>query len=348
MSVMKAIRFMRPEEIEYSEIPKPVPKDDEILAEIAYAGFCATDIELLTGEMVHIKNGNTKYPIIPGHEWSGTVVEVGKNVRDFRVGDRVTSDVSLGCGECDECRKGHYNLCPNREVIGSYRNRQGVFAQYVAVPQRHAYKIPDGLSLEEAALAEPAATAAYAVAKARIPAGAQVLVIGDGPIGQLAAQLANIQGASRVILAGSWDEKLAVAKECGVAETINYHREDVAARARELTDGGPEIVIETSGSNSALTSAVQALKPTGRIVAVSWYNGAMVDVPMNTLIVKDAELIGSLASPNSFIPVLRYMAEGKLKVKPLITHVRPLEELEDVVKMVRAKKEMRIKILLKP
>lgn len=100
-----------------------------MLAKIAYAGFCATDIELLTGEMVHIKNGNTKYPIIPGHEWSGTIVEVGKNVRDFKVGDRITSDVSLGCGECDECRKGHYNLCPNREVIGSYKNRQGVFAR---------------------------------------------------------------------------------------------------------------------------------------------------------------------------------------------------------------------------
>lgn len=348
MSEMKAIRFMRPEEIEYSEIPRPVPKDDEILAEISYAGFCATDIELLTGEMVHIKNGNTKYPIIPGHEWSGTVVEVGRNVRGFQVGDRVTSDVSLGCGECDECRKGHYNLCPNREVIGSYRNRQGVFAQYVAVPQRHAYKIPEGLSLEEAALAEPAATAMYAVTKARIPAGAEVLVIGDGPIGQLAAQLANIAGASKVIVAGSWDEKLAIAKECGIAETINYHKEDVAQRTKELTDGGPEIIIETSGSNSALNSAVQALKPTGRIVAVSWYNGAMVDVPMNALIVKDAELIGSLASPNSFGPVLRYMAEGKLKVKPLITHCRPLEELPQVVDMVRAKKEMRIKILLKP
>lgn len=345
---MKAIRFMKPEVIEYSDIPTPSPKRGEILAKIACAGFCATDIELLTGEMVHIKNGNTTYPIIPGHEWSGTVVQVGEDVRELRVGDRITSDVSLGCGECDECRKGHYNLCPNREVVGSYRNRQGVFAQYVAVPQRHVYKIPDGLSMEEAALAEPAATAMYAVSKARIPAGAEVLVIGDGPIGQLAAQLAGIAGASKVIMAGSWDEKLAIAKSCGIAETINYHKEDTVQRARELTDGGPEIVIETSGNNAALNNAVQALKPTGRIVAVSWYNGVDVAVAMNTLIVKDAELIGSLASPNSFTPVLRYMAEGKLKVKPLITHIRSLEELEDMVKMIRDKKEMRIKILLKP
>ena len=114
---MKAIRFMDPGVIEYSEIPQPEIRDDEVLAQIAYAGFCATDIELLTGEMIHIKNGNTKYPIIPGHEWSGTVVAVGKNVRDFKAGDQVTSYVSLGCGECENCRQGHYNLCPNREVV---------------------------------------------------------------------------------------------------------------------------------------------------------------------------------------------------------------------------------------
>ena len=345
---MKAIRFMAPETIEYGEVPQPIAKDDEVLAEIAYAGFCATDIELLTGEMIHIKNGNTTYPLIPGHEWSGTVVAVGKNVRDFKIGDKVTSDVSLGCGTCDNCRKGHYNLCPNREVVGSFRNRQGVFAQYIAAPERHLYKIPASLSLEEAALAEPAATAMYAIEKARIPAGAQVLVIGDGPIGQLAAQLANLSGASRVILAGSWDSKLAVAKDCGIAHTINYHNEDIVTRSQELTDGGPEIIIETSGSNAALDMAVRALKPTGRIVAVSWYSGAKVEVAMNTLIVKDGELIGSLASPNAFAPVLRYMAEGKLNVKPLITHVKALNEVEDVVKMVRAKKEMRIKVLLKP
>ena len=127
---MKAIRFMEPEVIEYSGVATPEPKDNEVLAQIAYAGFCATDIELLTGDMIHIKNGFTKYPIIPGHEWSGTIVAVGRDVRDLKVGDRITSDVSLGCGECDECRKGHYNLCPNREVVGSYRNRQGVFAEY--------------------------------------------------------------------------------------------------------------------------------------------------------------------------------------------------------------------------
>lgn len=346
---MKAIRFMAPEQIERSDIPMPECAPGEVVAKIAYAGFCATDIELLTGEMVHIKNGNTTYPLVPGHEWSGTIVKAGEDVRDFQVGDRVTSDVSLGCGECDYCRRGHYNLCPNRQVVGSYRNKQGVFAEYIAVPQRHLYKIPEGVTLEEAALAEPAGTAQYAVRRANIPAGARVLVIGDGPIGQLAAQLANLQGASSVVMAGSWDEKLEIAKSCGIAHTINYHREDVALRARELTGGeGPGIVLETSGNNAALAQAIAALKPGGRIVAVSWYKGDTVATGMNALIAKDAELIGTLASPNCFGPVLEYMASGKLKVKPLVTHVKPLAELPAVVDMIRAKKEMRIKVLLQP
>lgn len=346
---MKAARFMGVEQIEIGEIPAPTPKDDEILAKIAYAGYCGTDMDLLDGSMVHIRNGFTKYPLVPGHEWSGTVVAVGKNVRRFAVGDRVTADVSLGCGCCDYCHHGRYNLCPDREVIGSYRNRQGAFAEYIAVPERHTYRIPDGVSMEEAALAEPAATAAYAVRRSNIQMGDRVLVIGDGPIGQLAAQLAGIEGAAQVIVAGSWDEKLSIARQCGASATINYHKSDVAAEAIAMTDGaGPDVIIESSGNQTALAQAVKALKPGGTLSLISWYHDSEIPLPVNAMITKDCTVVCSLASPNSFLPVLKYMAAGKLKARPLITHIRPLEELEDVVGLIRAKKEMRIKILLKP
>jgi len=346
---MKAARFMAVEEIEIGEIPAPTPKDDEVLAKIAYAGYCGTDMDLLDGSMVHIRNGNTKYPLVPGHEWSGTVVAVGKNVHRFAVGDRITADVSLGCGCCDYCHHGRYNLCPDREVIGSYRNRQGAFAEYIAVPERHTYKIPENVSLEEAALAEPAATAAYAVRRSNIQMGDRVLVIGDGPIGQLAAQLAWIEGAAQVIVAGSWDEKLAIAKQCGATDTINYHTTDVAAKAIALTGGaGPNVIIESSGNQKALAQAIQALKPGGTLSLISWYQDTQVPLPVNGMIAKDCTVVCSLASPNSFLPVLEYMSAGRLNVKPLITHVKPLEELQEVVNLIRAKKEMRIKILLKP
>ena len=346
---MKAARFIDVEKIEISEVPKPRLKDNEVLAKVEYAGFCGTDIDLLTGTMVHIKNGFTTYPLIPGHEWSGVIVETGCAVSKFQIGDRVTSDVSLGCGECEYCRQGRYNLCPDREVIGSYRNRQGVFAEYIAVPQRHLYKIPDNVSLKEAALAEPAATAAYAVKRGRIQMGDTVLVIGDGPIGQLAAQIAKMNGASRVIMAGSWDEKLAIAQACGTDSVINYHREDIVDTVKALTGGdGPEVIIESSGNQTAFNQAVQALKPGGKIVLISWYSDVEIAAQMNNAIAKDCDLVGALASPNSFAQVLTYMAEGRLQVGPLITHVEPLEHLEGVIKMIREKKEMRIKVLLQP
>ena len=346
---MKAVCFTAPEKIEIRDVPMPEIGPSDILAKVAYAGFCGTDLDLLTGEMIHIKNGFTTYPLIPGHEWSGVVEKVGAEVRDFKPGDKVTSDVSLGCGECHYCRCGRYNLCPNRMVIGSYRNKQGVMAEYISVPQRHLYKVPDTVSLKAAALVEPAGTGAYAIKRAGITMGDTVMVIGDGPIGQLAAQLALINGAARVLMAGSWDQKLQVAKDSGVSEVINYHRQDVVEVAKSLTGGlGPDIIIETSGNNTALNSSILMLKPGGNIVMVSWYNGLEIPVQMNNAIARDCNLIGTLASPNTFSAVLDYMAAGRLNIEPLITHVEPLENISHVVNMVRAKKEYRIKVLFQP
>ncbi|GHV57698.1 galactitol-1-phosphate 5-dehydrogenase [Deltaproteobacteria bacterium] len=345
---MKAVQFTAPEQIMIAEVPIPEIADNEVLAKVAFAGFCATDIDLLTGNMVHIKNGFTTYPLIPGHEWSGVIEKVGKNVLDFKVGDRVTSDVSLGCGECEMCRLGRYNLCPNRFVIGTYRNRQGVFAEYVAAPQRHLYKIPDALSLEEAALAEPAATAAYAVKRAGIKMADSVMVIGDGPIGQLAAQLARLNGAAKIIVVGSWDEKLKIALECGANVTLNYHRDEVVSGALEATNGrGPDVIIESSGNKIAPNLAIKALRPGGTIVFISWYPDVEVPVQMNNAIAKDCNIVGALASPNCFSQVLTYMARGLLKTAPLITHIEPIEKIAEIITMIRAKKSYRNKILFK-
>ena len=346
---MKVVHFEKPEVIKIAAVPEPVMKPDEVMCRVSYAGICGTDMDLLTGNMIHIKTGNTKYPIIPGHEWSGTIVKVGDQVKNFKVGDRVTADVSLGCGKCEFCRKGKYNLCPDREVIGSYKNRQGAYAEYICAPERHLYRIPGTVSDEEAAMVEPAGTAAYAVRRANIPMGSSVLVIGDGPIGQCAAQLARLAGAAKVIVAGSWDQKLQIALDTGASAVINYHNEDIAEKAIELTGGkGPDIVIESSGNDKAFQSAIKAVRPTGRVVLISWYGDDYVPAPLNGMIVKDLDIVCCLASPNTFDAVLNYMGEGKLNVKPLITHVEPLEKVEDMIRMIREKKECRIKILLKP
>ncbi|MBS3969409.1 MAG: alcohol dehydrogenase catalytic domain-containing protein [Clostridia bacterium] len=346
---MKAIQFIEPWSVKCVDVSLPEINQDEVLIKVKAVGVCGTDLELLSGDMPHIKNGFTKYPLIPGHEWAGEIVEVGNSVKSFNIGDRVTGDVSIGCGCCYICRTGRYNLCPNRVVVGSYRNKDGAYAEYLKMPERHLYKLPDNISYEEGALVEPAATSAYAVMKARIGLGEKVLVIGDGPIGQLAVQCAKIAGATKVINVGSWDEKLEVAKQLGADAALNYKKDDMVAAALELTNGeGVDTVIETSGNKIAFNQSIKSIRPGGKIALLSFYSETEISAAINNFIIKDAEMIGILASPNAFKPTLALMETGRINVKPLITHKFPLHQAEEALEMVRSKKECKIKVLLIP
>ncbi|NMA14439.1 MAG: galactitol-1-phosphate 5-dehydrogenase [Clostridia bacterium] len=346
---MKAVRILEPEIIEYSDVPKPQINDSEALIRVKAVGICGSDLELLSGDMPHIKNGFTTYPLIPGHEWAGQIEEIGKGVQGFSVGDRVTGDVSLGCGNCHMCKIGRYNLCPNRVVVGSYRNKDGAFAEYIKMPYKNLYKLSENISYEEAALTEPAATAAYGIMRAKIGFGDTVLVIGDGPIGQLAMQCAKISGASKVIAVGSWDKKLEIARQLAADVVVNYKKDDVVEKVLENTDyEGADVILETSGNMIAFNQSIKAVKPGGKIVLYSFYNSVEFPVSINNFIVKDADLIGILASPNASKPVLSLMESGRINVKPLITHRYPMEKISEAIAMIKEKKECRIKVLLTP
>lgn len=347
---MKAVRFIGPGKLEYGEVPTPEISDTEVLVRIKAVGICATDLELLSGDMPYIKKGITKYPLIPGHEWSGQIEKVGKNVPDeFKPGDRITGDVSIGCGSCFMCKTGRFNLCPNRVVVGSYRNKDGAFAEYIKMPYRHIYKIPDSISYEEAALIEPSATAAYGVIRSKIGYGDSVLVIGDGPIGQMVVQCAKASGASKVYAVGSWDEKLKVALQNGADAALNYKRDDVAGKAMELTGGaGVDVVVESSGNTAAFNQAVRSVRPGGKLVLLSIYGKTDFPAEIDNIITKDADVICVLASCNSFKPTIAMMESGRLNVKPLITHRFPLEKAGEALQMIKDKKECRIKVLLIP
>ncbi|GAA0181273.1 galactitol-1-phosphate 5-dehydrogenase [Clostridium sediminicola] len=346
---MKAMRFLEPNKFSYDEVPTPEIKDDEILARVKAVGICGSDLELLEGEMPHQKNGFTTFPLIPGHEWSGEVVKVGKDVIGFEVGDRVVGDVSLGCGKCDYCREGKFNLCPNRVVTGSYRNKDGAYAEYINIPSRHAYKIPENLSYDEAALIEPTATSYYGVKRGRVTFGETVLCIGDGPIGLMAAQCSKAAGASRVLVVGSWNEKLEIAKELGADDVFNYHDGSISEWVKSVTDGkGVDVVIESSGSSSTVDESLLSLKPGGRIVLLSLYWNYSFETRINDIILKDCDVIGVLASRNTFRPTLAMMGNGTIKAKPLITHHHKLEDFGDALKIIKERKEMRLKMLLHP
>ena len=344
---MKAIQFTGPYEVQLNDVPMPIMEDHEVLVRVKYVGICGTDIELYTGEMNYIKRGLTKYPLIPGHEWAGEVVKVGKDTKNIQVGDRVTGDVSLGCGNCDMCKSGRFNLCPDRQVVGSYKNRDGGFAEYIRIPYKNIYKIPDNISFQEAALVEGVATAGYAVLKARVNYGDTVLIIGDGPIALLSMQCAFANGASKAYVIGSWSEKLEIALEMGANAAFSYKTPNVLNEIYKLNGNkGVDVVIECSGNTAAVNQSIEAVAPGGRIVLLSWYNPQEFVTSVNMIVAKDIELIGSLASPNTCAPSLALMESGRIDVKPLITQVYPIEKTEDAIKMIMDKKEFRLKVLL--
>ena len=346
---MKALRFTEPNKFSYDEVQTPKIKEDEVLIKIKRVGICGSDLDLLSGDMPHIKNGFTTYPLIPGHEWSGQIVEIGSKVKEFQVGDRVVGDVSIGCGSCDHCREGKFNLCPNRVVTGSYRNKDGAYAEYMTMPYRHVYKIPDNISYDEAALIEPAATSYYGVQRGRISFGETVLVIGDGPIGLTSLQCAKAAGASKVLLVGSWDEKLNIGKELGASDIFNYHNGSISSWVKSITGGmGVDVVIESSGSASTVDECLLSLKPGGRIVLLSLYSKYSFETRINDIIIKDCDVIGVLASRNTFRPTLAMMSNGTIKAKPLITHHFKLEEFSKALQIITDRKECRIKMLLEP
>lgn len=345
---MKALKILEPNKMQIAEEALPeLQSEDEVLVEVYYSGICRSDIELLHGTHPHLVNKNAFYPIIPGHEWSGVVCKAGNNVTEFKVGDSVVGDVSLGCGSCEMCKTGRFNLCPSREVIGSYRNRQGSFAQYIRTHKRSLYKVPEGLSLAQAATVEPAATAAYTVKKSKVKYGDKVLVMGDGPIGLFAVQAAKAFGASMVVLIGSWPEKIDIALDNGADYGFSYRTGDAEEKVTEVMLGELfDVVIETSGNNASINQAIKLVKPSGVVGMVSFYSGG-IDVNMNDVITKDAELQGVLASPNMFAPTLAIMKNGTINADALITHVINFDEIEKAFEIAQSRSEMSVKIVVK-
>lgn len=346
---MKAARIFGEKDIRYVEKEKPAIGPEELLVEVKAVGVCGSDVELYEGDHPYLERGLTTLPITPGHEWSGKIVETGEGVEDFSPGDRVTGDVTLACGDCEYCMNGRYNLCPNRIVVGSYRNKEGAFADYIKMPQRHLYKIPDGVSYREAALTEPAATCVYGVKRTDIEFGNSVLVVGDGTIGQFALQSAAAGGAGKVIMSGSYDQKLGVAADLYDAETINRHKHDVVDRVKELTDGkGVDVVLEASGNDKGLDQGLEALKPGGKICLLSIYPQEDLTVDINSVVFKDADLYGVLGSPNSFSSTLRMMAKDELKPEELISHTVALEDAKKAFDFVYNDRENTIKTIIEP
>lgn len=308
----------------------PNISDDEVLINVKYVGICGSD---LPRAMISGLSGNTEYPLILGHEFSGEIVEIGNNVSKFRKGDRVAVAPLVPCGSCEYCREGHYGLCEDYKIIGTRVN--GAMAEYVKVPEESVLKLPDNLDYETAAGIEPATIAYHGVSKARIEPGNSVAVLGCGPIGQFAIQWAKIFGASKIFAFDIFNDKLLLAKELGATDLINSKEVDPIQKIKELTGIGVDVVIETAGSKFTQEQALSIARKHGRIVFVGISHS---ELPLKA---KSAENIlrGELTitgSWNSYTmpypgqawpATIDFMNKGSIVFKPMISHKIRLEEV---------------------
>jgi alcohol dehydrogenase/L-iditol 2-dehydrogenase len=311
--------------VELRDMPIPHIRPDQALLEVRAVGICGSDLEMYH----HSVSFPVNPPGILGHEFSGTVIEVGADVKAFKVGDRVVSETAAYvCEQCAECRAGNYNLCPSRLGFGVLIN--GADAPYVAVRQGILHHVPDSVDLAEAALTEPLCVAYNAlVVKSRIRPGDTVVVLGPGPIGLMAVQVARVCGASNIVLAGLPRDtmRLEIGRKVGATHTTDLSRDDLPGLVSELTQGrGADLVVDAAGPPAALKLVMEVVRRNGQITKIAWCPKPL-DISIDPLLAKAITLQGVFSHTwDTWERALRLQATRQVNLSELISHRVPLRE----------------------
>ncbi len=323
---MKALVLNRYSQLDYQEFPTPVPAADEVLIRVRACGICGSDIHGWDGS-----TGRRLPPLVMGHEAAGEIAAVGPRVERWRAGDRVTFDSMISCGACAYCRSGQINLCENRRIIGvapgEFR-QHGAFAEYLTLPARGVYALPDALPFEHGAMIEPVSIAIHAVQRVKIPRGASAVVVGAGMIGLLIVQALRWAGCGNVIAVDLDDKKLALARELGAQHALRSDTADPVAEIARLTGGqGADFAFEVVGFTPTLDLALRAVRKGGSVVLVGNL-AAKADFPLQFVVTRELTVFGSCSSAGEYPLCLDLIASGAIRVAPLISAIAPLAEGE--------------------
>ena len=335
---MKAVVVERPHQVSYQEVDAPAVGADDVLVASREAGLCRTDIEVMTG--IFTDPRWVHFPVIPGHEWSGTVVEVGANVETVRAGDRVVCEGLIGCNRCTPCRRGETHWCERIEALGF--TRPGGYAELVSVPARVVHPLPDHVSFDAGVLIEPASVVLHGLEKARPQPGETVGVIGIGTLGSLAIALLRLHSPARLVAYGIREAELELAAALGASEVV-LTGDGGAPRSAEL-----DLVVDTAGSPSAIALATEICRPGGRAVLLGLAgDDRSLTFPSDLLTGKDMALIGSLAYPASvWSRVVGLVSDRVLELDAIVTHRFPAAEFQEAVRLMDDRHGIVAKIVL--
>lgn len=303
------------------DLKEPIPEEGEALIKVSLAGICATDLEIVRGYM--------GFKGILGHEFVGTVVDA---TTKSLVGRRVVGEINIGCASCNWCLSGRKEHCPSRRVLG-IADKDGAFADYLTLPEQNLHTVPDHLEDEEAVFAEPVAAACAIVERYHIRPTYSVCVLGDGRLGLLTAQVLRLTGCSLTVI-GRHEHKLSTLTPLGIETVEATHTEGLQRF---------DIVIDATGSQGGLDSALSLLKPEGTLIVKTTVAGGGTKIGLNRVVVEELRLGGSRCGP--FAPSLRLLSSGLLNVMPLISNIFPIERGIEAFR--EAQKPDTVKVLLR-
>ena len=343
---MKALVLSAYEQLAVEDVSEPVAGPEEVIVRVEACGICGSDVHGYDGT-----SGRRIPPIVMGHEAAGVVASVGGAVEEYAAGDRVTFDSTVYCGACAYCRRGEVNLCDDRQVVGvscgDYR-REGAFAEYVRVPQRILYKLPDAMSFAEAAMLEAVSVALHAVRVTQLRGGERALVIGAGMIGLLTLQAAKAAGCGLVMVADVDATRLEMARAHGADAVLHASGPELLQAVMEKTNGqGVDVVFEAVGRNETVASAIDVVRKGGTVTLIGNITPE-VKLPLQKVVSREIRLQGSAASAGEYPQAMELMTSGAIDVKRLITAVAPLSDGPRWFARLHAREPNLMKIVLAP
>ena len=333
-------RVVEPSTVDFTTSTIGEPESDQVVVKIISSAICGSDLHIFKG-----KHPSAPLPVTIGHEFSGDVIAVGSSVQNIKIGERVTVEPVITCGECKACKTGNYGYCEN--ISYTYRNGDGAMAKYITVKADHIFILPFHLSYNTAALIEPLAVAVHAVKRANIALGEHIMVLGGGTIGLLIATLCRKNGASKVVVVDHSPEKLALALSLGATSVINTSKSDLYAELADITDDGlVDKSFECVGVQDTLVQAMKVLRKNGLATILGIFEDQDVTLPVSLFVSHEIKVQGSQGYCWDFPTAIELSKD--IELDKLITHTFKLEDLQQALETSLDRTSGAVKVLVKP